>query len=53
MGEKTTTPGTEPPDVQLGASLGMSGERPAAVPSVAEHEVQHESTYCWEFVLLL
>lgn len=41
-----------PPDEQLGTSLGMSGERPTAIPSVGEHEVQHESTDCWEFCTL-
>ncbi len=45
--------GSEPPDEQLGTSLGMSGERPAAIPSVGEHEVQHESTDCWEFAPFL
>lgn len=45
--------GFEPPDEQLGTSLGMSGERPTAIPSVGEHGVQHESTDCWEFAPFL
>lgn len=45
--------GFEPPDEQLGTSLGMSGERSTAIPSVGEHEVQHESTDCWEFAPFL
>lgn len=41
--------GFEPLDEQLGTSPGMLGERPTAIASVGEHEVQHESTDCWEF----
>lgn len=45
--------GFQPLDEQLGTSLGMSAEYPAAIPSVGEHEVQHESTVCWEFAPFL
>lgn len=45
--------GFQPLDEQLGTSLGMSAECPAAIPSVGEHEVQHESTVCWEFAPFL
>lgn len=30
----------------------MSAECPPATPAVGEHQVQHESTDCWEFALV-